>query len=254
MAEAWKREDPKWKAQELAYNALETNSIEEALRLVNQALRLDPDCTDAQRLMVSLLPTELDNRIKLMREVVDTAERNLGESYMEENAGHFWGVIETRPFMRAKQHLAELLVEAGLIEEAIPVFERLLELNTNDNQGMRYPLLGLYLATRRTDGANRLFDLFPGEERMLGSFAWGRVLERWLSGSLDEAGAALERARRVNPFAERYVSGARKTPHETPEYFQPGTESEAHVCARELALAVGRHPEFRKWLRAAAHS
>ena len=31
MANAWKQEDPKWRAQELAYDALETDDLEEAL-------------------------------------------------------------------------------------------------------------------------------------------------------------------------------------------------------------------------------
>jgi len=92
---------------------------------------------------------------------------------------------------------------------------------------------------------------FPDEERMMGSFAWARVLERWLSGSPDdaEARAALERARKINPYAERYISGAQSLPREAPQYYRPGEESEAQMCALELAPAWERHPEFRKWLR-----
>ena len=249
MAGAWKKEDPKWRAQELAYDALETDDIAESLRLVEEALRLDPDCTDAQRLMVSLLPMSSENRIRLMREVVEKAERNLGESFFQENMGHFWGILPTRPYMRAKLHLAELLAEAGDTEGAIKVFERILELNSNDNQGVRYPLLGLYLATNQPESARRLMSRHAGEEEIMGSFPWARVLERWLSGDLQEAEAALARARKVNPFVEQYVSGARALPRETPEYYQPGKDSEAQVCAKESRVAWERHPEFREWVR-----
>src|ERR1039457_6510320 len=55
-ANAWKRDDPKWRAQELAYDALEASDPVEALRLVHEALKLDPDCTEAQHPMVSLAP------------------------------------------------------------------------------------------------------------------------------------------------------------------------------------------------------
>jgi tetratricopeptide (TPR) repeat protein len=250
MADAWKRDDPKWRAQELAYDALETDDFVEALRLVNEALKLDRDCTDAQRLMVSLLPATAENRLLLMREVVSTAERNLGERCFEENAGHFWGIISTRPYMRAKQHLAELLVETGKPEEAIPVLEHMLELNPNDNQGMRYPLLAQHLAAGRVEDARRLFSRYPGEEKYLASFAWARVLERWLSGAPAEAGKALERAREVNPFVERYLSGARPFPREAPACFRPGEESEAQICAHQLVSAWEAHPVFRDWLRA----
>jgi tetratricopeptide (TPR) repeat protein len=250
LAGAWKQDDPKWRAQELAYDALETDSLEEALRLVNEAQELDPDCTDAQRLMVSILPASQENKLDLMREVVEKAEHNLGETFFQEHMGHFWGTVSTRPYMRAKQHLGELLVETGKFEEAAGVFERILELNPTDNQGMRYPLLALYLAGRQPEKAGHLMARFPGEEKFLGSFAWARVLERWLSGKLDEAAAALARARTVNPFAERYISGVRALPAETPEYFKPGDETEAQVCARELSLAWERNPAFREWLRA----
>ena len=248
MAKAWKQDDPKWLAQQLAYDALETEDPIEALRLVHEAHELDPHCTDANRLMVGLLPTSLENRLKLMREVVEDAERDLGEAFFEENAGHFWGLTETRPYMRAKQHLGELLVQAGQLPEAIAVFERMLHLNPGDNQGMRYPLLGLYLAENRPADAARLLAEY-GEEDVTASAAWGRVLERWLSGKPDEAEAALAHARKVNPLAERYLSGSRKLPAQMPEYYQTGSEAEAQICARELAPACERQPAFRQWLR-----
>ena len=249
IAGAWKRDDPKWRAQQLAYDALETDSLEEALRLCNEAVRLDPDCIDAQRLMVSVAPMSPEKRLFLMRDVVARAERILGERFFEENAGHFWGIIETRPYMRAKQHLGELLAEAGDIEAAIAVFERMLELNTNDNQGMRYPLLGLYLTVSRLEGVRDVMSRYQ-EEKVMGSFAWARVLERWLAGELDEAQAALAQARKVNAFVEPYASGARAIPQQTPEFYRPGDDSEAQVCACELAPAWRRHAGFRQWLRA----
>ena len=249
LANAWKQDDPKWRAQELAYDAMEANSLVEALRLVNAALKLDPDCTEAQRLMVSLVPMDLDSHIRLMRETVDKAERHMGESFIQQNTGHFWSTVATRPYMRAKRELGELLAAAGRLADAIAVFEQVLELNPHDNQGTRYPLLGLYLATNQPERANSLIARFPDEERIMGSFAWARVLERWLSGHLDEAEAALERARKVNPFAERYISGAQPLPEEAPQYYRPGEESEAQVCALELAIAWEQNPAFREWLR-----
>lgn len=253
MANAWKQDDPKWRAQELAYDALETDDLVTALKLIDEALKLDPDCTDAQRLMVSLVPASPQNKLLLMREVVKRAEQTLGETAFQENAGHFWGVISTRPYMRAKQHLAELLVETGQIEEAIAALEHMLELNTKDNQGMRYVLLGLYLAGGKEAQADRLLSLTDEEEAM-GRFAWGRVMQRWLSGDVDEAERALAHAREINPFAERYLAGRARLLEEPPDYYQPGAESEAQVCAKDLAPACASHPEFRKWLRSKERS
>lgn len=46
-------------------------------------------------------------------------------------------------------------MEAGRLEESIAEHEGMLELNPNDNQGVRYGLLALYLALKRLDGASR---------------------------------------------------------------------------------------------------
>ena len=248
-AQASKQNDPKWRAQELAYDAMEAEDPLEALRLAAQALRLDPDCTDALRLKVSLVPTELDTRIQRMREVVEKAERNLGEDFIEEHRGHFWGLLSTRPYMRAMQDLADLLTQADRLDEAIAVYERMLELNPNDNQGVRYALLGLYLATKRTERAAELFERYPGEEDYSAVFAWGRVLLDWLGSHEASARLALLSARRVNPFVEGYLTGEQPLPQRLPPGYSPGEPSEAQFAATELWLACKGLPEFTAWLR-----
>jgi hypothetical protein len=106
-----------------------------------------------------------------MTEVVEKAERNFGEDFFQENLGHFWGEVTTRPYMRAKHHLGELLVEAGRLQEAISVFARMVELNPNDNQGIRYQLVSLYLASKQPDRTAELMSRFPDEEKLMGAFA-----------------------------------------------------------------------------------
>lgn len=248
-AEALNQDDPKWRAQELAYEAMEADDIFEALRLVAEAQKLDPDCTDAQRLMVSLAPMEPESSIKLMRIVVDKAERNLGEAFFAENTGHFWGVLSTRPYMRAIEELGELLTNADRLEDAIAVYERMLELNPNDNQGVRNRLLGLYLATKQTQAALGLLSRYADEEKFSAVFAWGRVIERWLSDQQAEARSALLRARNVNRFVEGYLAGARKPPQQLPSTYSIGGDSEAQVAVAELSPALVRLREFTSWLR-----
>ena len=121
------------------------------------------------------------------------------------------------------------------------MFERMLELNPSDNQGMRHPLLGLYLAANQPRGAQRIFSRYPGEEELMASFALARVLERWLAGETDEAKTALARAREINTFAERYISGTKALPREAPGAYKPGDDTEAQVCAM-IWLRLGRAP------------
>jgi tetratricopeptide (TPR) repeat protein len=174
----------------------------------------------------------------------------MSESFVQKNTGHFWGKVSTRPYMRAKQHLGELLAETGDLEGAIVTYEEMLKLNPKDNQGMRSPLLGLYLATNRPEAADHLMSLYEGEEEVDACFAWARVLERWLSGKVDDAKAALTKARKINRFCEPYLTGSRELLSRAPEYYRPGDDTEAQVCGTQLSVAGESYPRFREWLRA----
>ncbi|HXY17585.1 MAG TPA: tetratricopeptide repeat protein [Gaiellaceae bacterium] len=69
---------------------------------------------------------------------VAAGERALGPRIFAEGAGYFWGLVETRPYMRARAALAALLWKLGRREEALEHARELLRLNPNDNQGIRY--------------------------------------------------------------------------------------------------------------------
>lgn len=249
-AEARMESDPAWAAQNLAYDAMETGSYEEALVLVLKALELDPDCTDALRLMVSLTPITASEKIHPLMEVLKKFEARVGAEFFHENAGRFWGVVETRPYMRTLQYLAELYTGLERFDEAIRIYERMIELNSRDNQGVRDELLGLYLAVGRADAAKALLGRFKGEETVFASAAWARVMERWMSGQTGEAAEALASARALNPHVHGYLTGARRLPKQMPDYFQPGGVEEAQITAFRLQAAVRLQPGFLAWLRA----
>lgn len=50
-----------------------------------------------------------------------------GEKYFKENTGYFWGLIETRPYMRLCPGYGELLWETGEKEAAIATLQKLTE-------------------------------------------------------------------------------------------------------------------------------
>ena len=54
--------------------------------------------------------------------------------------GPFWGDVDSRPFMRALHGRALCLWRLGQRDDARRVFVRMLELNPNDNQGVRFLL------------------------------------------------------------------------------------------------------------------
>ena len=148
--------------------------------------------------------------------------------------------------MRAMELLAGLLRGEGISLDAIKVYERMLELNPNDNQGVRDPLLGLYLETGDLKGARELLEQF--KEDASANFAWGRVLEKFLAGKSDEASAALKKARRTNRYVELYLTARKSLPKHPPEMYSPGSEEEAALCVGYLSRAWAVHKEALFWL------
>lgn len=239
--------DRRSRAQDLFYQAMEARDAERAKALLRKALDLDPACVDALSAMVEASDGDLEWRINAMRTVVEVGEKDLGPKFFRENRGHFWGLLETRPYMRARQRLAELLLEAGRRDEGMAEYEALLDLNPNDNQGVRDLLLGQYLFTGRLDRAAKLLKAY--EEDASAVFTWGRVLERHLAGDAEGAAKALEEAREFNRHAEKYLNGRKAAPSVRGDSYIAGAESEAAFCVECLGGAWKRNPEAVAWLR-----
>ena len=150
--------------------------------------------------------------------------------------------------MRARAELASAFQGAGQIDEAIQEYEGLLDLNSGDNQGNRYLLMGLYLQLDRLDGAQGLFEQYD-ECAFTAIWAWGYVLERLLSGTEDEAVTALAAARKQNAMVEAYLKGTRKIPKRMPDHYSPGNRDEAIICADAIRPAWESHPDSLAWLK-----
>lgn len=238
--------DAKDRAQELAFDSMEATSAAQARRFAKRALKLDPDCVDALVVMTDLDARTPREMIEGLQTAVAAGERSLGKKFIRENKGYFWGLIETRPWMRAMEQLARLLHGQGFLLDAIKIYERMLDLNPNDNQGVRDPLLGLYLQTGDLKGAARLLKKY--KEDSLANFGWARVLERFLSGDRDGAAAALNKARAANRHVELYLIGQKELPKRLPEMYSPGSSEEAILCLQNLSGAWAEHKEAVLWL------
>jgi tetratricopeptide (TPR) repeat protein len=242
--------DRSFNAQEHAYNAMDAMANEDwdlAVKEAMTAIKIDPNCVDALAIMSRLGSENSDELIENLRRTVERGERAMGKKFFKENVGWFWGLHETRPYMRARAQLAELLHESGRINEAIEHFEDMLRLNPGDNQGLRYSLLGCYLEIQHLQGAERVFGEYPDEGSAM--FAWARVLTDFLNGDEPAALKSLSVARVDNKHVEAYLTGRKKMPSEGPGYYSPGEPSEAIVCVYEIGAAWSAGPGAIDWLK-----
>ncbi len=240
---------PLAQAQDLMYDAWDAPTNREALRLARKALKISPDCADAYTFLAQRSQCTNAKRLELYRQAVQTGARTLGEEVFEEDAGHFWGLFETRPYMRARHALAMELWYASEDDEAIEHFEDMLQLNPGDNQGIRYLLVLWYLETSRNDDASRLLDKYEGD--IAASWPYSRALLTFrLNGDTSESRQVLGIALGSNPHVPEYLLGIRKLPKMLPAYVGIGDENEAVAYVADALAGWVRTKDALRWLRA----
>lgn len=238
---------PLEEAQDLVYDAWEASTPQKAADLARRALTISPDCADGYNVLAETDARSVQQKCDLYRQGVEAGERALGASFFEGNKEHFWGILETRPYMRARQGLAECLWRLGKEEEAVKHYEALLELNPNDNQGIRDMLLGCYLKRGDDAGAARLYKQYPGDG--MASFVWTKVLVEFRRGGPPAASKALAAAIKQNPHVPKFLCGRKKMPRYLPDTYGWGDENEAIVYMANSAEAWLANPDALLWLK-----
>lgn len=217
------------RAQELFYQALDAGSRGKRVKMARQALAICEDCADAWLLLAEEEATTDSERETYATKSLEAAERALGPVRFEDCRGQFWGFQETRPYMRAREALARLLAESGKLEEAIAHWEAMLDMNPNDNQGIRTQLLRAYLERDEQEKAAALLGRYPDDAST--EMAYGRALHHLASGDGKAARKFLREALRINPHVPAFILGRRRLPKKIPDMVTWGGEDEAGVYA-----------------------
>ena len=237
-------------AQELMYEAFESTNSAERIRLAQQALKTSKDCADAYVLLAQeSAPTPQAART-LYEAGVKAGERALGPQAFKEMKGHFWGVIETRPYMRARCGLAQTLWALGERQSAIEHFNEMLRLNPGDNQGIRYLLVTLLLEVGDDKALEKLLKKFKDDYSATWKYTHALLCFK-REGNSAKANLLLHDAVAYNPHVPAYLLGKKHIPKRLPAFVGLGDQDEA------IHYAVDAKPIWQKtshaldWLREA---
>jgi len=237
---------PERKAQYMMYEAWDASEVVGQM-LAEKALDLWPDCADAWAYLANM-SEDLDEAIELYLLGVAAGQRALGQEFFEKNAGHFWGVLDSRPYMRARGGLAIALWEAEEREDAVAHLQDMLELNPNDNQGLRYILMGWLLQMNDIEQAHDLFDKYKKEDSVFWKYT-GALLTFLDFGDVAMSNKKLEEAFVNNPYVPQYIIDQRKIPRQKLPHYSPGKDSEAVFYAQECGCVWAEYKAARKWLK-----
>ncbi|MBX2997912.1 MAG: tetratricopeptide repeat protein [Caldilineaceae bacterium] len=244
-----KAETPLEKAQELVYQAMQASNPKKAAQLARKALKLSPDCADAYLLLGDLEAKSVEEARDYYEKAVAAGERAIGPETFETGKGHFWGIIETRPYMRARQQLADLLWELGEPEAALNHYREMMELNPGDNQGVRYVLLSALLQLCKNDEAEALLAQFEDDAFAIWHYNRALLLFRKY-GRSPEAEQALLNAFEQNEYVPDYLLGLEEMPFEEdfPEAYGWGDEEEAILYVSRAMVLWAQTPGAQTWM------
>ena len=204
-------------AQELMFQAWEERSAERRIALARKALEASPDCADAYVLLAEEAAAgSLEEMTRLYVQGVAAGERAIGKGAFEEHVGHFWGLLETRPYMRARHGLGQCLWQGG----------------------------------DRDDELAELLSRYENDASAVWVYSRA-LLEFRLRGEGDASRGALEAAVKANPHVPAYLIGKKKPPRRLPDHIGLGDEPEAIAYAAEHLGAWKAASGALGWLRRA---
>jgi tetratricopeptide (TPR) repeat protein len=218
------RTDNNGHSQDLVYEAYE-QPVSKAKKLIKKALELNPNNADAYNYLASI-EKDIDKAIKQYEKAIKAGEKTLGEKFFKEEKGYFWGMIETRPYMRAKAGLADCLYAKNEFDKAIEIYTEMLDLNPNDNQGVRYLLSTLYLRTNDFKNFHNLNKRYDEYGNAVSNF--NIALSQFKQEKQSEiSNKLLTEAHNKNNFVIDLLLGNKKMPKKQPDYIGIGDNNEA---------------------------
>lgn len=219
------------RAQEIIYDAWEEPDRYDRISMAKEALALSALCADAWVILADETGDIVEAREFYERAVkagTDAVELELGPDAFTEHAGRFWGILQTRPYMRALEGLSDCMWETGERDESIGIMREMLRLNPNDNQGIRSFLVPRLFAVDDLEGVEDILAKYP--EPYFADWCWNTALSLFRrDGDSADAVSAFNEAFETNSFVPGLLTRTRRMPKSLPEYYSPGSLEEAVV-------------------------
>jgi len=233
------------KSDELIYKAY-NSSENEGIKLANKALKIDPSNVRVLNFLAEH-SKKVEDAFQLYKKAIDFGKEQLGANYFIENVGHFWLMVDSRPFMTAKLGYADCLGAMGRINESIKEYQEMLVLNPFDNQGIRYLLGSILLLNKQYAEYLVLHQQFNDEHSA--TWLYNYALYLFITGGASpKANKALRDAYKCNKHVLRILTGKEKAIDTMPGYYSPGDENEAIDYLMGNFNLWNSYPQSFSWL------
>ena len=233
----------------LAYDA---DNEKDMLKYAKMALKLDPHNYDAERAVLEMKAKDITKLVQDYARSVQKATAYMEEEgYFEEDMGHFWGVLETRPYMRLLAGYVSILIECGMIGKAKEQCKEMLRLCENDNLGMRFRLMALYAYFEDDEAALALHEQYGKHDETEMLLALSFLFYK--KGDFTKSKQYLRKLNRANKDLKRFLRLMLGEGNEKFEGFEleggyrPGTIEELMLAFRDNGFLFDQADCYMDW-------
>ena len=229
--------------------------LNEAEIVFKKVLTQMPDHLDASHHLALVLENRdlLDEARDLWEQAVRIGRKAFPQDFEPARDRLEWACLENRPFLRSLHGLALARYEKKDVAEALRLFQELLSLDPNDNQGIRAVILAALFKLGKLGDALKIAEQYAGD--ILPETLYGRALTLFELGRRREATAALKKAIKYLPLVRKELL---KTRHRLPRTARPdrvtlGGADEAYYYWEAWGRFWEKDPEALAWLRGIVH-
>jgi len=195
--------------------------------MAKNALKISEHCAEAYNLLAEE-SKDIEKKLEYYKEGVWAGERFLIMREPSIPYGQYWHDVLLRSYLRSLEGYADTLVKMKNYKQAIGTYEHIIELNKNDNQGVRHKLVFLLIAEAMYDKAGKLLILFRDEESLF--MYWAQFLIGLLEkGMTSKTKKDFEKAIRYNPYLIKFLTGLEDAVYDLPTHYFPRSKNEVKV-------------------------
>lgn len=239
-------------SDDLLFEAYDEPIKSKAIKLAKQALEINPDNIDAEN-FITKFEVNTIKRLGKYKETLDKEQAKLEKEdfFNKENIGIFWGLIETRPYMRTKHSYMLTLMELGRYTEAIKQGEELLKLCESDNQGIRYLIMGLYVVLERFEECEKIYNKYSDDSTFM---LFPLAVMYYKKGDYRKCKKVLKEIQENNEYLLDYLIGIKKFSKAKIEDIEAngtyswGSEAEAYLLAKDYKYLLETVPSFIEFI------
>lgn len=221
--QSYRAKNKQEQAQIFAYESYAEQFSWKRQGLAQLAYSEDSQNVDALLLMAEQ-KTDDREQAKCYEQAIDNGKKQFDHSFERP-----WSYVKNRSYMRALFSYGIWHFERSYFDSALVYFERLLQLNTEDNQGARFFAIACYVKTGQHAKAKNILTRYRADQDALTTWLEWAWLK--LSGAAeDKVTKTYERAVTLNAFVEKYMKEAIEPIH-FPNHLvaQPKSQEEGKI-------------------------